>query len=46
MVTRSRKLKKAEIVPMIVGATGMMKKTLTECLKIILSFIKSFIGKH
>ena len=29
------KLKKAEIVPAVVGATGMMKKSLTEYLKII-----------
>ena len=28
-------MKKAEIVPVIVGATGMRKKTLTEYLKII-----------
>ena len=34
-VNRPSKLKKAEIVPVIVRATGMMKKTLTECLKII-----------
>ena len=33
---RTRKLKKAEIAPVIVRAIGMMKKTLTECLKIIL----------
>ena len=34
-VKRTWKLKKAEIVPVIVGATGMMKKTFTEYLKII-----------
>ena len=34
-VKRTWKLKKAEIIPVIVGATGMMKKTLTEDLKII-----------
>ena len=28
-------MKKAEIVPVMVGATGMIKKTLTEYLKII-----------
>ena len=38
-VKRTWKLKKAKIVPVIVGATGMMKKTLTECLKIILGNI-------
>ena len=34
-VKRMWKLKKAEIVPVIVGATAMMKKTLSEHLKII-----------
>ena len=34
-VKRMWKLKKVEIVPVIVGATGMRKKTLTEYLKII-----------
>ena len=32
-VKRMWKLKKAEIVPVIVGAIGMMKKTLTEYLR-------------
>ena len=34
-VKRAWKWKKAEIVPVIVGATGMIKETLTEYLKII-----------
>ena len=34
-VKRMWKLKKAEIVSVIVGAPGMIKKTLPECLKII-----------
>ena len=34
-IKRMWKLKKAEVVPVIVEATGMMKKTLTEYLKII-----------
>ena len=34
-VRRTRKLKKAEIIPVIVGATEMIKKTLPEDLKII-----------
>ena len=38
-VKRTWKLKKAEIVPVIIGATGMIKKTLTEYLKIILGNI-------
>ena len=32
-------MKKAEIVPVIVGASGMIKKTLTECSKIIMGNI-------
>ena len=39
MRSRTWKLKKTEIVPMIVGATGMIKKTLHEYLKIILGNI-------
>ena len=34
-VKRMWKLKKAEIVPVIAGATGIIKETLTEYLKII-----------
>ena len=34
-INRTWKLKKAEIVPGIAGAVGLIKKTLTECLKII-----------
>ena len=34
-IKRIWKLKKAEIVPVIVGALGMMKKTIHEYLKII-----------
>ena len=34
-VKRSWKLKNAKVVPVIVGATGMMTKNLTEILKII-----------
>ena len=34
-VKRMWKFKKAEIVPVIVGATGMIEKTLTEYLKTI-----------
>ena len=32
-------MKKAEIIPVVVGDTGMIKKTLTESLKIILGNI-------
>ena len=34
-VKRMWKLKKVEIIPVVVGDTGMIKKTLTESLKII-----------
>ena len=34
-VKRSRKQKNAKVVPVIVGATGMMNKNLTEILKTI-----------
>ena len=41
-VKRIQKLKKAEIIPVIVGATGTMKKTLAEYLKIIPGNIKCY----
>ena len=41
-VKRTWKLKEAEIIQVIVGVTGMMKKALTEYLKIILGNITPY----